>query len=382
MPTPPPPTSKFSLNDFTNFVKNLDEEYQTYLLLMIIIIIVLIYLAYLAYIFSLQSRECDYMNNLYPTIDGYLSSIPNYTEDFSACLVDYYVKTAYNACSGGNYKNGWVDVCNLKAVIKQGARCLDFEIYSLDDTPVVATSIDSSFFIKETYNSVEFGKVMSIIDGYSFSTGTSPNPTDPLIIHLRIKSTNQVIYTKLAELFRSYSRMLGYEYSYINTTNTNLGLKKLSTFQNKIILVVDGTNKAYLENEDFLEYVNMVSNGYYMRLYRYYDIKNNPDITELTEYNKQNLSLVIPDNEMNPHNPSGGLSRIYGCQFVAMRFQQVDNYLLENTEFFDRAGYAFVLKPPELRYAPLTINVRPPQKEEYSYETREVKSDYMPAQLI
>jgi len=44
--------------------------------------------------------------------------------------------------------------------------------------------------------------------------------------------------------------------------------------------------------------------------------------------------------------------------------------------FFDRAGYAFALKPENLRYIPVTIPEPTPQKPEYSYSTRNVGTDY------
>ena len=43
-------------------------------------------------------------------------------------LLFNYIKTAYNCCSGGNYKNDYVDLCVLKNILKQGVRGLDFEI--------------------------------------------------------------------------------------------------------------------------------------------------------------------------------------------------------------------------------------------------------------
>jgi hypothetical protein len=195
---------------------SLDETFQTYLVFMIIIIIVLAYLGYLSYIASLQTTECVYIDKIYPDVDGYIVPISANNTDFSFKLFDYYIKTAYNACSGGSYKNDYVDICNLKAIIKQGVRCLDFEIYSLENEPVVASSTSDSFFVKETFNSVPFSKVLETIDGYAFANGTSPNPTDPIIIHLRIKSTNQEMYSRLATLFSNYKKMLG-----INLINFN-----------------------------------------------------------------------------------------------------------------------------------------------------------------
>jgi hypothetical protein len=71
------------------------------------------------------------------------------------------------------------------------------------------------------------------------------------------------------------------------------------------------------------------------------------------------MTIVLPDLNNNPDNPSAALSRSYGCQMIAMRFQLPDNYLLENIKYFDEAKHAFVLKPEELREKKLTLNIKP-----------------------
>lgn len=205
---------------------------------------------------------------------------------------------------------------------------------------------------------------------------TAPNFGDPIIIHLRIKSNNQKMYTNLAKIFQSYeSIMLGKEYSF-ETLGKNLGAVPLVTFMKKVILVVDKINNAYLENEEFLEYVNMTSNSIFMRAYNFYGVKNNPDINELTDFNRRGMTIVFSDSGINPVNSSGILCREAGCQMVAMRYQYADNFLAENNLFFDRCGYAFCLKPERLRYVPVTIPDPVPQKAEYSYATRNASTDY------
>jgi hypothetical protein len=183
----------------------------------------------------------------------------------------------------------------------------------------------------------------------------------------------------MAEIFKSYdTEMLGKDYSFENS-GTNLGSVPLLKFQNKIILIVERNingNNAFLENKEFLEYVNLTSDSMFMRAYDYYNIKNNPDINELSEYNKRNMTIVFPDKGVNPSNPSGMLCRAYGCQMVAMRYQYVDNFLMENALFFDRASYAFSLKPADLRYTPVTIPEPTPQNPDYDYSTRNVSTDY------
>lgn len=365
-----------SPTDYLSAIKNLDEDFQVYMITAFIFIILIIFICYLVYLSRLQNAECDYMNSLYPSINGNLRSLTSSDPDCSGNLFDYYIKTAYNACSGGSYKNDFVNICNLKAVIKQGVRCLDFEVYSIDDQPVVATSTTDNYHIKETFNSVNFGTVMDTIRNYAFAGGTCPNPTDPLIIHLRFKSNNQPMYANLAKIFKSNTDiMLGPSYSY-EAEGKNLGNVPLMSLQNKVVLIVDRSNTAFLENQELLEYINLTSNSIFMREYTYYNVKNNPDINELTEYNKRGMTIVIPDSGSNPSNPSGLLCRASGCQMVAMRYQFVDNFLMENAGFFDDAGYAFSLKPYELRYEPVTVPAPTPQKPSYSYATRTATTDY------
>jgi len=375
--------SNSGLTNFTENIgkitKNITDQFAFYIITVMIIIILIFYIIYLIYVNNLSKTECNNMNNLYSSVNGNIKSINSNNPDCSGNLCQYYIKTAYNACSGGNYTNDVVDICNLKAVLKTGARCLDFEIYSINNQPVVATSIEDSYYVKQTYNSVDFSEVMSVIQSYAFASGTAPNYTDPLIIHLRIKSNNQNMYTNLASIFKSYdSLMLGKEYSFENQ-NTNFGNVPLLKLTNKIVLIVDGSNKSYLDNNDLLEYINITSNSAFMYIYDTNTITNDIVPKELIDHNISNMSLVVPSNSKNPQNPSGLQCYTYGCQFVAMRYQLYgDNNLAENNTFFNEKGYAFVVKPPNLRN-PLISNIVPaatPQNPAYSYETRNVTTDY------
>ena len=363
-------------NNYLSAIRNMNEDFQVYMIMAFIFIILIIFVGYMIYLSRLQTRECSYMSDLYSSLDGNIRPISANDPDCSGNLFDYYIKTAYNACSGGSYKNDFVNTCNLVAILKQGVRCLDFEIYSVNNQPVVATSTVDDYYVKETYNSVNFGSVMDTIVNYAFSGSTCPNPTDPLIIHLRFMSNNQSMYANLANIFKSNTNiMLGPSYSY-ETSGKNLGKVPLLSLKGKVVLIVDRSNTAFLENEELVEYVNLTSNSMFMREYNFYNIKNNPDINELTEYNKLGMTIVLPDNGANPANPSGLVSRASGCQMVAMRYQLVDNNLMENTLFFDRSGYAFALKPANLRYSPVLIDAPTKQLPEYSYATRTSTTDY------
>lgn len=317
-----------------------------------------------------------YNGKKYGTINGKIKSINSNDPKCGYTLKDYYIKTAYNCCSGGSYKNDFVNLCNLKSVLKQGVRVLDFEVYSINNKPVVATSTKSSYYIKETYNSVPFSDVMNIVVNYAFSGGTAPNPNDPILFHLRIKSTNLEMYKNLAKIFKQHrSFFLGPEYSY-EYSGKNIGDVKLISLSKKIIIVVDKSNNKYLDNDDFYEYVNITSNSIFMRALNFYNIKNTPDLSELQNFNKKNMTICMPDKGTSPPNPSAVVARETGSQMTAMRYQNYDVNLQEDEKFFNDNGYAFVLKPDRLRYIPVTIPTAVPQDSAVSYQTRQVTSDY------
>jgi hypothetical protein len=47
------------------------------------------------------------MGSIYGDLNGKIKSIDN-SEQFNYTFKDYYIKTAYNCCSGGNYRNNYI----------------------------------------------------------------------------------------------------------------------------------------------------------------------------------------------------------------------------------------------------------------------------------
>ena len=364
-----------AINNAIKSVTDMKESTAVFLIIVITLMIILIALIYYFYYSGLRNKECSTMNSIYGDFNGIITSM-NDSEQFNYTFKDYYIKTAYNCCSGGNYRNDYVDTCILKALLKQGVRGLDFEIFSIEDKPVVATSTSDSYYIKETFNYVDFGDVMKIIRDYAFSTGTAPNALDPIIIHLRIKSNNQEMYKTFAKILEGYDSLLmskDYDSEYYGQNFGNVEIKKL---MGKIIIIVDRSNTSFLECPEFYKFINMTSNSVFMRALHYYDIKYTPDLSELINFNKQNMTIGMPDKGANPENPSSVVMRETGCQLLGMRYQYIDTNIEENDIFFDENGFAFVLKPEALRYVPVTIPLPPPQNPELSYATRTVESDF------
>lgn len=333
-------------------LRNVSGTVMLYGMYLIIITCAIIYYFYIT---RLPKKQCDLFTEMYSKPNSYITNLIASDNDL---LKDFYIKSAYNCCSGGTYKNDYVSLCVLKNVLLQGVRCLDFEIYSVNDQPVVATSSSDSFHIKETFNSINFAEVMQVLDNNAFIfDGGCPNPKDPLIIHLRIKSSNHKMYEKLASIFQGSSHILGGAYSYF-THAKSLGMMPIKSILGKIVVTVDSTNSAAIDNEDLREFINIPSNSTYMRALNYNDVKYSPDIDELTTYNSQyGLTLVMPDKGVNPTNPSRILCHDNGSNMVAMRYQLFDEYLEENEEFFNNAGFAFVKKPADKITKPTVINL-------------------------
>jgi len=387
------------MSKYEYFISHIQENTQAYGIAFLAILTLVVFLIWNSIIVpNYPSSELSKINSLYPTINGNIRSLNN-SYDLSTAsssisstsnivrpsssyfFRDYYIKTAFNCCSGGSYSNDYVNPDIIKALLRQGVRGYDMEIFSIEDMPVVATSTGDNYFVKETYNSVPFDNILQIIETTAFRIGSVPNPDDPIILHIRFKSSNQNMYTNLAKLLEKYdSILLGKEYSY-EYQNKNLGGVPILKFRKKVIIICDINNPSFLECKEFHEYVNMTSNSIFMRALRYYDVAYSPNIDELTSFNKQSMTICMPDVGSNPPNPSSLLARTLGCQLIAMRYQLNDTYLQENENFFNTEGFSFVLKPENLRYVPVVVEIPDAPPESQNYAPRDISARYYQFQI-
>lgn len=179
------------------------------------------------------------------------------------------------------------------------------------------------------------------------------------------------MYNSLKNSFQS--RLLGIDYSYENHGH-NLGKVPIKNLYGKVIIIVNRDNPLF-EKTELDELVNIASGAVFMRQSRYRDILYNQDFG-FKDFNKKNMTIVLPDRSGDDKNPSFSLSQKYGCQFIAMSYQNYDANLEFSDLFFSENGSAFVLKPEQLRFVPVTIDQPDPPPEKYSYKPRPIKSDY------
>lgn len=386
-------------------VNFLNEKLKTAGLFKIIILVLMVtvFFAIMLWIFSifqLQDKNCKRLKKVYKNETAPLSSISS-NSTFDHPIHDFYIKTAYNACSTGNFKNSFVDsknsgppFCALKTCIQQGARCLDFEIYSVNNEPVIATSSIDSYNIKETFNYLKLKDALTYIAENAFSTNVTPVWDDPLFLNFRIMSNrkNNPIYSKmaLAIIDTLNDKLLDTKYNLVNSCKSLANLP-LSQFKGKIIIIIDKftydilktecprihdcsggismithTNNTKVKNKEnpmcdspnLMEVVNMHSGSPFIHTFRVKDVLL-ADTKELKSQNKTTMTILLPNYNENAKNYNPTLGFASGCHFVGMCFQNFDTNLEYYTLFFNKAGYSFVLKPENLRYIKVTIKPPP-----------------------
>ena len=289
-------------------------------------------------------------------------------------LRDYYIKAAYNAFNPDKFKNSTVSMDACLYVLARGCRFIDFEVFSVDNQPVIAASSVNSFNYKEMYNHIPVSDALEVLGSYAFSGSKCPNPGDPFIIHMRMMSRNITMYDNLAKIItqsKSVARnLLGPKYGREYQTK-DLGNENLSDFRGKVILMVDGTNPVYRKTKLF-ELINMSSNTMFLSKYTYFGVKNIGDPQAFKDANKKNMCLVIPDKGGRPINDGHNGPFTWGCQIAAMCFQEEarDEKLKAYEDKFASVGYAFILKPADLRYVPITIAPPAPPNPKASMEAR------------
>ena len=278
-----------------------------------------------------------------------------FDNEFKNLIKNYYIKTAYNACCGDGYKNNFVNICALEKCIELGARCLDFEIYSYNGEPIVAASTANNNSIKETYNYIKFSELLIILDNRSFDSSTSCG-NDPMFLHFRIMSENKVIYDKMGEYIEKYlnNGLLDIKtHNYKNTDQDPFLLSHIADkkFHKKFIIMVHTLHVPILDNSKLAKYVHIRSGSNALKCIRYEQVVaagiNNP---MMIDDSHRNLTIVLPniDNTLENHDPILPLNN--GCQFVGMKFQNLDNNLHGYHKMFkEKGGYSFILKPNDLR---------------------------------
>lgn len=268
----------------------------------------------------------------------------------------YCVKSSYNSAISGKY----VSKEMLVNVIKKGCRFLDFEVvYGSDGIPYVAETTDPAYTIISTTNKVPLDDILNTAVTHSFSL-SAPNISDPLFIHLRIKSNEKSVYKAVAK---------SVDFALVNRLYTGLFDEKttLDAIMGKVILIIDKTiNRDYKNfsvctlNEgncyELTTYTNLESGSSFMKIQGHADLlsqtTNPPRILDDNISDVTQIQISLPDVPSNqaPNPIITPYVLKYGCQFVGYRFYLPDQNLTDYEKFFNHFGFAFVPMASAIEY--------------------------------
>ena len=373
----------------------------TIMSLLIIAFIIFLVISWVFYTLSKKDSACRKLTQIYKNNERYKTrslfsnamttdNLKNYFHNPYHCLMkSYYIKTAYNACCGDGYKNNFVNICALEKCIEYGARCLDFEIYSYNGEPIVAASTANNNSIKETYNYIKLTDVLDVLRNRSFRGEFTNCSDDPMFLHFRIMSENKEIYDKFGDYIQRH--LIGNnsdiildttQYNYRNNNNfllehigvdvvdDNNNIKK--KFQKKFIIMVHTLHGSILSNSKLADYVHLRSGTSTLKCLRYEQLVAAGKKNQLLiDDSNRNLIIVLPNINNKLDNYDAMLPISNGCQFIAMKFQNLDNNLRQYFTMFNNYGNrSFVLKPNHLR-----INLIPPEDPQEGVTLNEITNN-------
>jgi hypothetical protein len=242
---------------------------------------------------------------------------------------------SYNTALTGKYVN--LDM--ITNVLKRGCRFMDLEVFSVNDAPVVAHSTDNVKFNLDVENTLPLGDVLNRIAGDGFS-GSSPNPNDPIFIHLRIKTADdKELQTKIGTIIKD---KLGPRLHKFPFGNDMMSQTPMSQLMGKVIIIVE---KDLNSKSPRMEIANMESGRIDFRKYTdarlTAELITPPNIkNDDTKTDVKLMKIVFPDTDTNLDSKT--LISDYGAQILANRFYKPDNYLKEYEKIFSDKGAAFV----------------------------------------
>jgi hypothetical protein len=240
--------------------------------------------------------------------------------------------------------------------------------------------------VKQSYNALSISDVLNAINTYAFSEVKiptdgkdqryCPNPKDPLLLHFRLKTNKVKVLTQLAsQIYESLGdKLLPIEYGR-EYNGKNLIKLPISTFLGKVVIMVEKSNSSQgmpilYQSKILWELTNVTTNSAFIHEQFFSDIKNTTDPKDIIEFNRQHMTLVVPDMAEYDINYIYTVPQVLGCQLMAMSFQNHDQNLLTYNDLFEKEGSAFVPKPDSLLYVPTVIPKEKPLSARYSTETK------------
>jgi hypothetical protein len=277
-------------------------------------------------------------------------------------LCDFWIASSYKSYLPCTNYYDYASPVAIKQCLKYGARYIDLDIFNADfnqcTDPVVCWGQEAGNWHYTT--SFAFIDACKVIYDSAFTTFVT-NPKDPLFLNLRFHTEGNVdTINKCAKILKEIfkSRLLKKKYSYQGRfTSTNIATTPIKRLLDKIIISCE----SKVEGTDMDELTNMhLDYGSNMRIMTDIEVKNTYDANELKEFNKRNITKVLPSFDGRTKENFNFFTPYYlGCQIICMNYTEPTPFMKAYIRRFKDCS--FKLKPYKLRYRP--IYIKPPLKQ-------------------
>jgi hypothetical protein len=258
-------------------------------------------------------------------------------------LCDYYLASSSYSVFPGDKVYDYISDTILPLAIKAGVRLVELDIYSDDNNKPVVGLKNQKLGVDYAYNTVPFEECCKSIGNNAFNSVTSPVSSDPFVLSLVFHTEKTVTINAASEILKSSAcrpYLLDTTYSY---NRKNLAVEPVCNLQNKLIIVSGGAIKGTLMEE----LTNMSWSTSHLRRMTYTQASQPHDQDELITYNRNNITMVVPDIGDDLINSNPQILFTYGCQWIMMNYGSIDNMMeLYISEFQENS---VVLKPAALR---------------------------------
>lgn len=288
-------------------------------------------------------------------------------------VCDYYMAGSCRSVFPSNTVYDYVSTDALTKVLATGARWLELDVYDEGGSPVVAYAKPTTGF-RLSYNYVALADCLHTIAAGAWSSRVVPNSSDPMFLSLNIHSDQATFINQVAVALKDVLRpwMLDMTYSH---QAKNIAQEAVCSLKGKLVIVSGGNHRG----TDMDELVNISWTGPYLRRLTLTQAEEVHDTQELIDFNRKNLTMVVPDINGSLVNSKPDAVWAFGCQAVLMCYGSPDAGMESYLEKFQTSS--FVEKPKELRYSPPTYPSPKPQDPSKSYRPMQLKTPAITATI-
>ena len=206
-------------------------------------------------------------------------------------LCDYYIaSSSYSVFPGSNVYD-YVSDQVIPLIIKAGARLVELDIYSDDNNKPVVGLKSEKLGVDYAYNTVSLDACCVAVANNAFNSISSPVSSDPFILSLVFHTNKADVINAASEIIKTTCRphLLDESYGY---QRKNLAIEPICNLQRKLIIVSGG---GEIKGTHMEELVNLSWSTSHLRRMTYTQASQPHDPDELINYNRDHITMVVPD---------------------------------------------------------------------------------------